>query len=132
MYYKNTGNILIFDTETTTTGKSAEPCQLSATNQSGTHQFSTYVLPEQDIIYFASRVNKLKIININATQRLLKDNKELSPVPLLEAVLKFLSFISQSPKAEHFSFEMQFLAGSQLEKQLQKALFCSGKSSFHV
>ena len=114
------------------TVKSAEPCQLSATNQSGTHQFSTYVLPEQDINYFASRVNKLKIFNINTTQRLLKDNKELSPVPLQEAVLKFLSFISQSPKAEHFSFEMQFLVGSQLEKQLQKALFCSGKSNFHV
>ena len=28
-------NILIFDTETTTTGKSAELCQLSATDQSG-------------------------------------------------------------------------------------------------
>jgi len=53
-------NILVFDTETTTTEKSAELCQLSVTDQSGMHQFSTYVLPEQDIDYFASRVNKLK------------------------------------------------------------------------
>ena len=34
-------NILIFDSETTTTGKSAELCLLSATDQSGMHQFST-------------------------------------------------------------------------------------------
>lgn len=89
-------NIIIFDTETTTTGKSAELCQLSATDQSGMHQFSTYVLPKEDIDYFASRVNKLKIFNINGERRLFKENKEVSTVPLQEAVLKFLSFISQS------------------------------------
>ena len=89
-------NILIFDTETTTTGKSAELCQLSATDQSAMHQFSTSVLHEQDIDHFASRVNKLKIFNINGKRRLLKDNKEVSTAPLQEVVLKLLSFISQS------------------------------------
>ena len=55
-------SFLIFDTETNTTGKSAELCQLSVTDKSGLHQFSTYILPVQDIDYFASKVNKLKIV----------------------------------------------------------------------
>jgi len=50
-------NFLIFDTETNNTGKSAELCQLSITDQSGLHQFSTYILPVQEIDYFASKVN---------------------------------------------------------------------------
>ena len=67
------------------------------------HQLSTYVLPEQDIDYFASRVNLLKIFNINGERRLFKDNKEVCTASLQEAVLKFLSFISQSvdrPKSQ--------------------------------
>ena len=50
-------NFLIFDTETNTTGKSAELCQLSATDQTGLYQFSTYILPVHDIDRFASKVN---------------------------------------------------------------------------
>ena len=50
-------NFLIFDTETNTTGKSAELCQLSATDQTGLYQFSTYTLPVHDIDHFASKVN---------------------------------------------------------------------------
>ena len=50
-------NFLIFDTETNTTGKSAELCQLSATDQTGLYQFSTYTLPVPDIDRFASKVN---------------------------------------------------------------------------
>ena len=113
-------NILIFDTETTTTGKSAELCQLSATDKSGMHQFSTYVLPEQDIDYFASRVNKLKIFNINGERRLFKDNKEVSTVPLQEAVLNFLSFISQSVDR----------AKSQTNKNVETVLLGHNSSTF--
>ena len=50
-------NFLIFDTETNTTGKSAELCQLSATDQTGLYQFSTYTLPVHDIDRFASKEN---------------------------------------------------------------------------
>ena len=50
-------NFLIFDTETNTTGKSAELCQLSATDQTDLYQFSTYTLPVHDIDHFASKVN---------------------------------------------------------------------------
>ena len=35
---------IIFDTETTCTGKQAEKCQLSAVNENGRHEFSTFIL----------------------------------------------------------------------------------------
>ena len=92
-------NILIFDTETTTTGKSAELCQLSATDQSSMHQFSTYVLPEQDIDYFASRVNKLKIFNINGERRLSKITRKCLLYPCRRLCWNFYpSFHSQWTK----------------------------------
>ena len=34
-------------------------------------------------------------------------------------------------EAEHFSFKMQIFADLQLEKQLQKAPFCSGEYNFY-
>ena len=86
------------------------------------HQFSTYVLPEQDIDYFASRVNKLKIFSINGERRLFKDNKEVSTVPLQEAVLKFLSFISQSVDR----------AKSQTNKNIETVLLGNNSSIFHT
>ena len=89
-------NFLIFDTETNTTGKSAELCQLSVTDKSGLHQFSTYILPVQDIDYFASKVNKLKIVKINGERKLQKNIKEVSTLPLKEALSKLLAFVSQS------------------------------------
>ena len=39
----NTYNFLLFDTETNTTGKLAEICQLSVCDMSGSHRFSEYV-----------------------------------------------------------------------------------------
>ena len=83
-------NFLIFDTETNTTGKSAELCQLSATDQTGLYQFSTYTLPVHDIDHFASKVNKLKIVKVNGERKLYKDNKEVSTLPLKEAMSQFL------------------------------------------
>ena len=89
-------NFLIFDTETNTTGKSAELCQLSVADKSGLHQFSTYVLPVQDIDYFASKVNKLKIVIKNGERKLHKHNKEVSTLSLKKAMSQFLTFVSQS------------------------------------
>ena len=40
----------------------------------------------QDIDYFASKGNKLKILKINGERKLQKKNKELSTLPLKEAV----------------------------------------------
>ena len=37
---------IIFDTETTWTGKLAEICQLSAVSENGRHEFSTFILPK--------------------------------------------------------------------------------------
>ena len=39
---------IIFDTETTCTGKLAEMCQLSAVSENGKHEFSTYILPKSN------------------------------------------------------------------------------------
>ena len=89
-------NFLIFDTETNTTGKSAELCQLSITDQSGLHQFSRYILPVQDIDYFASKINKLKIVKVNGERKLFKDHNEVNALPLTEVLLQFLSYVSQS------------------------------------
>ena len=89
-------NFLIFDTETNTTRKSAELCQLSITDQSGLYQFSQYILPVQDIDYFASKVNKLKILKINGERKLFKDNEEVNALPLKDVISEFLSYVLQS------------------------------------
>ena len=77
-------NFLIFDTETNTTGKSAEVCQLSVTDKSGLHTFSKFILPVQDIDFHASRINKLKIVNISGERKLLKDNMVVTALPFLK------------------------------------------------
>ena len=70
--------------------------------------------------YFASRVNKLKVFNINGERRLFKDNKEMSTVPLQEALLNFLSFISQSVDR----------AKSQTNKNIETVLLGHNSSTF--
>ena len=50
----------------------------------------------QDIDYFASKVNKLKIVRVNDERKLYKENKEVSILPLKEAMSQFLAFVSQS------------------------------------
>ena len=89
-------NILIFDTETNTTGKSAEVCQLSVTDKSGLHTFSKFIMPTQDIDFHASRINKLKIVNINGERKLRKDSIVVSALPFNEVIAHFLRFVSQS------------------------------------
>ena len=87
---------MIFDTETNTTGKSAEICQSSLTDKYGLYQFSKHILPTQDIDYFASKVNKLKIVAINGERRLYKNNKEVNALPLMEVKAQFFGFVAQS------------------------------------
>ena len=67
-------------------------CQLSATNQTGLYQFSTYTLPVHDNDHFASKINKLKIVKVNGERKLYKDNREVSTLPLKEEMLQFLCF----------------------------------------
>ena len=50
----------------------------------------------QDIDYFASKVNKLKIVKVNDERKLYKENKEVSTLPLKEAISQFLPFVSKS------------------------------------
>ena len=89
-------NFLVFDTETNSTSKSAEVCQLLVTDKSGLHTFSEYILPMQDIEFHASRVNKLKILNVNGERKLFKNDELLHTLPFHEAIAHFLSYVSKS------------------------------------
>ena len=89
-------NILIFDTETNATGKSAEICQLSVTDTSASHKFSDYIMPTQDIDLYASKVNKLKIVKINGERKLYKEDQVLRALPFDTAIAQFKSYLSQS------------------------------------
>ena len=88
-------NFLLFDTETNSTGKSAEICQLAAVDRSG-KQFSCYILPNKDIDSYASKVNKLTVKTVNGTRRLLKENQPVVTSPLAEVLRQFVSFLKAS------------------------------------
>ena len=90
----NTYNFLVFDTETNTTGKLAEICQLSVCNMSGSHRFSEYVLPIHDIDFFASRVNNLEIRLIKGERKLFKNRTLVPSIPL--ALTKLQRYIALS------------------------------------
>ena len=89
-------NFLVFDTETNTTGKHAEICQLAVTDQSGNNSFSTYILPKNDIDFYAAKVNKLKILNFNGERKLLKNNEVIHTLPFHEAISQFQNYLSES------------------------------------
>jgi DNA polymerase III epsilon subunit-like protein len=89
-------NFLVFDTETNTTGKSAEICQLSVCDMSGSYIFSEYILPTHDIDFYASRINNLDIRLINGKRELFKNSKLVPSIPFSEAITKLQSYISQS------------------------------------
>ena len=113
-------NFLIFDTETNTTGKSAEICQLSVTNQSGSHKFSVYIMPTKDIDLYASRVHKLKIVTVNGERQLFKDNQVEQAIPFDNAILQFKSYLSQSVN----------IAKNTTTKQVRTVLIGHNASSF--
>ena len=69
-----TYTFVVFDTETTCTGKNAELCQLSAIDENST-LFSKYILPTGSVSPGATQVNKLSVQNINGTRKLFKENQ---------------------------------------------------------
>ena len=84
---------VVFDTETTCTGKNAELCQLSAIHEN--HVFSKFILPTGNVSTGASRVNKLSVQNINGIRKLLKENQPVERVSLDKALQEFHTFLSQ-------------------------------------
>lgn len=88
-------NFVLFDTETNSTGKLAELCQLAAVDKSGKN-FSCYILPNRDIDAHASKVNNLTIKTVNGIRTLCKDNHPVTVLPLEEALTQFLNFLKAS------------------------------------
>ena len=93
-------SFIVFDTETTCTGKQAEICQLSAINETNLTIFSRYILPKNNISPGATRVNKLSVKNINVKRQLFKENKPVQTVSLDEALQEFLAFLVDSHKKD--------------------------------
>ena len=88
-------NFVLFDTETNSTGKLAELCQLAAMDRSG-KTFSCYILPNRDMDAHASKVNNLTIKTVNGIRTLCKDNHPVTVLPLEEALAQFLNFLKAS------------------------------------
>ena len=86
----------MFDTETNTTGIAAEICQLAATDHSGSHIFSQYVLPRNNIDPRASAVNNLTVKSVINKRKLFKNGSMLPTLDVKEAITKFESYISES------------------------------------
>ena len=95
-------SFIIFDTETTCTGKHAEICQLSAINESNLAIFSKYILPTSNVSSRATRVNKLSVKNINGKRQLLKENQPVETVSLDVALQEFLTFLDSSHHKEFY------------------------------
>ena len=89
-------NIIIFDTETNTTGKKAELCQLSAIDKSGQNSFSQYILPTNDIDIYASTVNKLSIKFLNGKRTLFKETTALQTLTSDDALSRFICYLRTS------------------------------------
>ena len=51
-----TYKFILFDTETTTMGKEAEICQLSAIDDAGQNEFSCYIMPESNVSKHATEI----------------------------------------------------------------------------
>ena len=88
-------HFIVFDTETTCTGKLAELCQLSAKSEHGKKEFSQYILPKSNISHGAYLVNGLTIKNIRGRRTLCKQNNPLQDVSATEALDNFVVFLKQ-------------------------------------
>ena len=102
---------IIFDTETTCTGKQAEICQLSAVNENGRHEFSTFILPQSSISYSAYLVNGMTIKNINGIRTLYHRNNPVQSVTIEEALGDFLTFIKQVKNSNEVNNNLTVLIG---------------------
>ena len=72
---------LIWDTETTTIGKSAELLQISITSKDEQFSFSEYITPKTAISPAASKVNGLTSKVLNGVSVLYKDGNEVQCTP---------------------------------------------------
>ena len=88
-------DIIILDVETNTTGKAAQLCQLSAVDKTGQNCFSEYILPDNDIDKYSTRVNKLTINSVNGKRTLFKDNLPLQTLTCQEATSQFFNYIQR-------------------------------------
>ena len=91
-------NIILFDVETNTTGKAAQLCQLSAIDKT----CETYILPDNDIDRYATRINKLTIKSVDGKQTLFKNIEALMTLTCHEATSRFVKYVNscmQSCKA---------------------------------
>ena len=86
---------VLFDTETTCTGKQAELCQISAITEDGRKEFSTFILPKSNISYGAYLVNGLTIKKINGSGTLCKANSPVQSVSTDDSLRNFLTFLRQ-------------------------------------
>ena len=91
---------IVFDTETTSTGKSAQICQLSALTRSG-KSFNEYILPTGNISHHAALINGLSIKTINGKRTLLKDNNPVISISLAQCLENFAKFISIGDDNSH-------------------------------
>jgi DNA polymerase III epsilon subunit-like protein len=89
-------NIIVFDTETNATGRAAELCQLSAVDKSDHCSFSEYILPNNCIDKYASRVNKLSVRTVNGQRTLFKKAEQLATLTSSEAISRFSLFLESS------------------------------------
>ena len=102
---------IIFDTETTCTGKLAEICQLSAVSESGRHEFSTFILPQSSISYSAYLVNGMTIKITNGIRTLCHRNNPVQSVTIEEALGDFLTFIKQVKNSDEVNNNLTVLIG---------------------
>lgn len=86
---------VLFDTETTCTGKQAEICQLSAITQNG-EIFSSYIMPKGSVGYYASKVNNLTVEIINGERTLCKSFDPVNSVSLETALQSFTKFLEKN------------------------------------
>ncbi|CAB4018109.1 exonuclease R569, partial [Paramuricea clavata] len=89
-------NIVLFDTETNTTGKQAELCQLAAINQTTLASFSEYVLPNKNIDKYASRVNNLSIKTVDGKRVLFKQSNPVLALTCDEVLSRFIHYLGNS------------------------------------
>ena len=87
--------IISFDTETSCGGKEAEIIQLAAQTELG-QTFSRFVLPQKDISFHASRVNKFQTTSIGGKKILHRGGIRLETVSQAECLESFVNFITAS------------------------------------
>ena len=102
---------VIFDTETTCTGKLAEICQLSAVSENGKHEFSTYIFSKSNISYSAYLVNGMTIKTIKGVRTLCQGNIPVESVTIEEALRDFLTFITKVKSSERHEYQITVLIG---------------------